>query len=298
MVIIMGEHYQKFKTSQLMTANDFEIYHYKDKDDAVFNVDLHHHDFYEIYFFISGDVSFSIESKQYVLLPGDILLINPKELHQPKFGDSDQPYERIVLWVRKSSMEKFKTETEDLTECFDSTDRKKSNLLRVGTQRQNFIFKLLKLMIYETENTLYGSNFLKGCYLGQLLVEFNRLMRETPHLYKPQDKGTALANEVVNYINNHFHEKISLEALAAKFFMSKYHLSHEFNRVVGTSIYRYIIQKRLLIAKQMLYEDFSPTDVYQKCGFGDYANFYRAFKSEYGISPKEFVSSIKKDEMH
>lgn len=294
----MGEKYKKFNSSQLMTAKDFEIFHYKhfkETDDEEFNVDLHHHDFYEIYFFISGDVTFSIESKQYVLLPGDILLINPKELHQPKFGTSDAPYERIVLWVRKSCMAKYKTQEEDLTECFDCKDQKSSNLLRVGTQRQNNILKLLKLMIFEDDNKLYGSEFLKGCFLGQLLVEINRLTRETPHLYKPQDKGSALASEVVNYINTHYQEKISLEDLAAKFFMSKYHLSHEFNRVVGTSIYRYIIQKRLLIAKQMLYEDFSPTDVYQKCGFGDYANFYRAFKSEYGISPKEFVSEVKKN---
>lgn len=295
----MGEKYQKFNHSQLMTANDFEIYHYKhyrDKDGDEFNVDLHHHDFYEIYFFISGDVTFSIESKQYVLLPGDIILINPKELHQPKFGVGDQPYERIVLWIRKSCMARFKTRNEDLTECFESSDEGHSNLLRVGTQRQNNILKLLKLMIFEDENDLYGNDFLKACFFGQLLVEINRLMRETPYTYKPQDKGSALASEVVNYINNHYHEKISLEDLAAKFFMSKYHLSHEFNRVVGTSIYRYIIQKRLLIAKQMLYENFSPTDVYQKCGFGDYANFYRAFKAEYGISPKEFVNEIKKHE--
>lgn len=294
----MGEKYQKFNHSQLMTANDFEVYHYKhykDVDGEEFNVDLHHHDFYEIYFFISGDVTFSIESKQYVLLPGDVLLINPKELHQPKFGSGDAPYERIVLWVRKSCMDRFKTKHEDLTECFDCTDQKRSNLLRVGTQRQNNILKLLKLMIFENENELYGSEFLKGCFLGQLLVEINRLMRETPNMYKPQDKGSALASEVVNYINNHYQEKISLEDLASKFFMSKYHLSHEFNRVVGTSIYRYIIQKRLLIAKQMLYDEFSPTDVYQRCGFGDYANFYRAFKSEYGISPKEFVGEIKKN---
>lgn len=294
----MGEKYQKFNHSQLMTSKDFEIYHYKHYkhiDGEEFNVDLHHHDFYEIYFFISGDVTFSIESKQYLLLPGDVLLINPKELHQPKFGPNDAPYERIVLWVRKSCMERFKTSTVDLTECFDSTDVKKSNLLRVGTQRQNNILKLLKLMIFENENHSYGSEFLKQCFLGQLLVEINRLMLETPYLYKPQDKSSALASEVVNYINTHYQEKISLEALASKFFMSKYHLSHEFNRVVGTSIYRYIIQKRLLIAKQLLYDNISPTDVYQKCGFGDYANFYRAFKSEYGISPKEFANTVKQN---
>ena len=77
------------------------------------------------------------------------------------------------------------------------------------------------------------------------------------------------------------------------FFVNKYHLSHEFNRLVGTSIYRYVIQKRLVIAKQMLSDGLPPTDVYQHCGFGDYSNFYRAFKAEYGISPKDFSGTAQ-----
>lgn len=287
----MGEKFKKFNTNQFMTSKDFEIFHYKDGEE--FQVELHHHDFYEIFFLISGEVTFNIESKQYMLVPGDVLLINPKELHQPKLGKSKQPYERIVLWMRKSYLERFKTDNVDLSECFDEMDSKHSNLLRVSTQRQNNILKLLELILLEDENDLYGSAIVKSCFIGQLLVEINRLIRETPNLYKPQDKGSALANDVVTYINTHFNEKISLDTLATKFYLSKYHLSHEFNRVVGTSVYRYIIQKRLLIAKQMLFENVSPTDVYQKCGFGDYANFYRAFKAEYGISPKEFVNEIK-----
>ena len=93
---------------------------------------------------------------------------------------------------------------------------------------------------------------------------------------------------MLNYINDHYHEELSLDLLASRFFVNKYHLSHEFNRLVGTSIYRYVIQKRLVIAKQMLSDGLPPTDVYQHCGFGDYSNFYRAFKAEYGISPKDF----------
>lgn len=58
--------------------------------------------------------------------------------------------------------------------------------------------------------------------------------------------------EVLHYINEHYPDELSLDLLSAKFFISKYHLSHEFHRLVGTSVYRYIIQKRLVIAKQML----------------------------------------------
>lgn len=37
----------------------------------------------------------------------------------------------------------------------------------------------------------------------------------------------------------------------------------------------------------------APGEVYQSCGFGDYANFYRAFKGEYGISPREFAAQVQ-----
>lgn len=288
----MGEKYKKFNEQQYMTSKDFEIFHYK--NDEELNVDLHHHDFYEIYYFISGDVTFNVESKQYMLVPGDILLINPTELHQPKFGKINQPYERIVLWMSKTYLNKFKTENINLGECFEPIDQNHSNLLRISTQSQISIFNLLKLLIFEDEKKIYGSEILTSCYLGQILVEVNRLIKETPHTYQPHDKSAAFVTEVVSFINDHYQEKITLDSLAAKFYMSKYHLSHEFNRIVGTSVYRYIIQKRLSIAKHMLFENVSPMDVYQKCGFGDYANFYRAFKSEYGISPKEFLVEMKK----
>ena len=47
------------------------------------------------------------------------------------------------------------------------------------------------------------------------------------------------------------------------------------------------------MAKQMLSEGRPSSEVYQHCGFGDYSNFYRAFKAEYQISPKDFVQLLK-----
>ena len=91
------------------------------------------------------------------------------------------------------------------------------------------------------------------------------------------------------YISEHYNEKLTLQDLADQFYVSKYHLSHEFSARVGTSVYRYIILKRLLAAREQIADGAPPSEVYQNCGFQDYANFYRAFKTEYGISPKEFA---------
>lgn len=94
-----------------------------------------------------------------------------------------------------------------------------------------------------------------------------------PARHEVEDKAGPVVAEVLHYINEHYPDELSLDLLSAKFFISKYHLSHEFHRLVGTSVYRYIIQKRLVIAKQMLANGVAPTDVYGHCGFGDYANF-------------------------
>lgn len=100
---------------------------------------------------------------------------------------------------------------------------------------------------------------------------------------------------ILGYINEHYNENLTLDDLANKFFVSKYHLAREFQRLVGTTVHRYIVQKRLVMAKQMLSTGRPSSEVYQNCGFGDYSNFYRAFKAEYQISPKEYVLRLKEN---
>ena len=101
----------------------------------------------------------------------------------------------------------------------------------------------------------------RACLL-QLLAGLNRFALAAPARHEVEDKAGPVVAEVLHYINEHYPDELSLDLLSAKFFISKYHLSHEFHRLVGTSVYRYIIQKRLVIAKQMLANGVAPTDVY------------------------------------
>ena len=103
-----------------------------------------------------------------------------------------------------------------------------------------------------------------------------------------------LVARIIDYINDHYYESLSLDLLSERFFVSKYHLSHEFTRQMGTGIYQYIQKKRLLIARQLIAQGQKPVDVYAQCGFGDYAAFFRAFRKVYGLSPRAYVQSLKK----
>ena len=99
--------------------------------------------------------------------------------------------------------------------------------------------------------------------------------------------------QVLAYINEHYNEPLTLDMLSEKFFISKYHLLRKFDAQVGTTVHRYILQKRLLIAKQLLAGGVAPNEACGYCGFGDYANFYRAFRSEYGTTPRQYIQSIR-----
>ena len=97
---------------------------------------------------------------------------------------------------------------------------------------------------------------------------------------------------VLQHISQHLHEELSVEQIAGDFYVSKYHLSHAFTREVGVSVYRYIMMRRLLMARQLLSAGEPAGQVCRSCGFSDYTSFYRAFKSEYGVSPRDFAAGI------
>lgn len=282
--------HQRFDVRQNMHTTTFEIFRYKDS--YLKEVALHHHDFYEVYFFLSGNVQYIIENRSYLLTPGDVLLISPMELHQPMFGSEQREYERIVLWIDKQFLEGFSLPGQSFNACFNTNTPNHSNLLRPEGANRQFLIFLLEQLISESSSADPYQEICALSYLAQVMILLNRLsLQQRRENVVPTPDSTVYS--ILGYINEHYNENLSLDDLANKFFISKYHLSREFQRLVGTSVHRYIVQKRLVMAKQMLSSGKPSSEVYQNCGFGDYSNFYRAFKAEYQISPKDYVQRLK-----
>ncbi len=282
----MWEPSQRFETRQKMRQVSYEIFHYQDRH--LGPVALHHHDFYEVYFFLGGSVDYLVEGQTYRLQPGDLLLISPLELHQPIIHPDRDPYERIVLWISPEFLHQYSAANSSLVRCFDISRPGHTNLLHLNPEQQALIQGTLNQLLRQTGRTAYAQELLCHALLLQFAVQLNQLVSGEDA--QPQtDKRGTLTDRVIAYIGDHYSEPLSLDSLAEHFFVSKYHLSHEFARVMGVSVYRYITLKRLLIAKQMLSAGLRPTTVYEACGFRDYANFYRAFKAEYGSSPAQFT---------
>ncbi|MBP2656399.1 MAG: rhaS [Firmicutes bacterium] len=278
-----------YQTRQFMLRNEYEIFYYK--DDHLKEVELHHHDFFEVYFFIAGKVTYVIEGRSYVLRAGDILLISPDELHQPIIEENENNYERIVLWINPQFFKVLGSDMTDLSACFDITRETHSNLLRAVSDTSRKVKYDMFRLLNEADCSGFGNDvFYKTC-IQQILIELNRFLMSPSYEI---DNESIVTNDfiqsVIVYIYENLVSDLTLDGIAGHFYVSKFHLSREFKRHVGTTVYRYILQKRLIMAKQLIIQGIPITDVYFKSGFGDYSNFFRAFKMEYGITPKDFYN--------
>jgi AraC-like DNA-binding protein len=291
-VSLMSKENQAFQRRQIMLPQEeFEIFSYSDT--YLKAIDYHHHDFYEIYFLVSGKVSYIINGTNYQVSPGNIILISPDELHQPIIHEPEKPYKRVVLWISGRLLERMSTKNTDLKSCFLDSESH-TNLLTPNANEQSRLLRLFQNLLesyYEKDK--YGNDILKNSYLSELLVYINTL-------YMSREKGQSggvieknkLILDILDYIDQNVENEISLDDLSAMFFLSKYHLCREFKKHMGTTLHRYIIQKRLVYAKNLIAQQTPLSQVSSKCGFSDYSNFFKSFKNEYGISPKEFYNTV------
>lgn len=276
-----------------MVHPEFEIHHRRDdltnyhpsKNEQP--IQLHHHNFYEIYYFISGNVDYLVENKTYHLQPGDLILMSPMELHQPLLSEHSGIYERIVLWIDGQKLSGLSTPEISFLSCFkqshsDTCDR----IYHIADERQKMLlFFLDELANTMNTNTIY-SPLIANTLLTWLLCNFHSLSSQTSSVQEHRRMSAQIAN-CVDYINLHLNENLSLDILSKECFISKQHLLRTFKEAMGFSVHQYIQKKRLLMARQYMQNGDSPKEAAFKCGFSDYSVFYRAYMKEYGISPSK-----------
>lgn len=268
----------------------FELQHRKTSHPQ--NVELHHHDFYEVYLLISGDVTYTVEGQLIHIYPGDILLISPRELHQVFIRNENCLYERLVLWVSPHLLKQLSSQASDLTRVLSPARPGYRNKLRPTAEEYSRIRTLMEMLYQEARQEYFGTDLLCRSLLTQILVVINRLAEDTTG---QEDIPIGTVSRITEYINRHYNEPITLDILSERFYLSKYHLCHAFKEQAGTSVYHYIVKKRLQIARELLAQGGKPSQICTACGFGDYVGFYRAFKAEYGTSPREFIRCVEAD---
>lgn len=263
--------------------NDFRIFHLNDMKKMEFS--YHYHDFDKIVLFLSGDVTYSIEGRKYELKPYDIILVNAGEIHRPVIH-SCHPYERIIIYVSSGFMQEYKDESYDLSRCFREAKAKHGNVLRIDNMEKSSLFAVCR----ELERSFSGKEYANELYQKVLFLEFmiwlNRALINNHVNYLENEVSNEKITAIIDYINSHMHEEVTVDDLADLFFISRSYLMHLFKAETGYSIGSYISEKRLLAAKTQIQNGKSVTEACYACGFRDYSTFSRAFKKKFGTTPK------------
>lgn len=275
-----------FNSRQFMVARDFELYYYNDSQ--YLKIPPHTHPYYEFYFFLEGNANYEIDNQITPLRYGDFAVVPPGVVHRAKINDDTKPYRRFIFWVKEEYLQRWITDCpsiEFLIKFFKGSSRK--FIFRQDSVSFNSILRDIVRLLEEMHNQKYGREDMISLRSLDLLLHLNRLIHDA--IYPPTAKeDTALYVKVCEYIENYLENDLSLERLADEFYVSKYHLAHNFKDNLGVSVHQYILKKRLLACQNAIMMNEPISKVYTLYGFHDYPGFYRAFKKEFGLGPKEF----------
>ena len=250
-------------------------------------MDMHIHDCYELYYSVCGGRQFLIDNRFYAIAPGDLFIINQYESHKLTQIDNHL-HERIVLSVHPDLVKRLSTADTDLDYCFTNRDAHFQHKVSLSKEQQNrFLYYISKI----TSARGYAHDIIEQAAFMELLVMINTLS----NLNATQAPGTEFkynhqVDDILAYINLNIGQPITVEQLAADFYLSESYICRIFKQATGTTINKYITARRISIAKAHLNEGSSVNEAFEKSGFGDYSNFFKAFTKAVGVSPKKYAS--------
>ena len=90
----------------------------------------------------------------------------------------------------------------------------------------------------------------------------------------------------MQYLSLHLTEELRIDDLAARFYISKYHMMRRFKEETGYTIHNYVVTKRLMLAREKIADGMPVGEACYACGFGEYSAFARAYKKQFSVSPR------------
>lgn len=283
-----------FNTRQYMQSKDFEAFYYSDLNFQT--LPAHTHDYYEFYLFLEGDLDLEISGHARPLHPGDMVLVPPGVSHHALMHSSDRPYRRFVLWVSQEYAARLLKESPDYVFLMQRAATSSRCYYHFHEAEFSSIQSRLIRLLEEFHSNRYGRNAAVYLALNDLLLYMNRIIYEREH---PVVSGSGdLMQEITLFIDEHLTEDLSLDVLADHVCLSKYYIAHYFKDNLGISIHQYITKKRLQSCSEAIAAGSDITRTFDEYGFRDYSSFYRMFRKEYGMSPREYQEAHRMNAIH
>lgn len=249
------------------------------------SVSLHYHDHYEAMLALSGNMVCTVAGRQYPLQAGSLLLIEPNRLHQ-LHSRTGGHCERIALRFGIELPRRLSTPEADLAACLLPAPSAPARAWPLGDEPFRQLQALLRALLAENAGSAFGRPLAEQTLLTQFFLIVSRAAQQGRPQPPQADPAARLVQQVVDYIEQNHGRPLTLEQLSRRFYVDRFWLSREFSRLVGCPPHRYLLQKRLQHAEQLLRAGVPPQQAAAQCGFSDYANFYRRFCTAYGAAPR------------
>ena len=245
----------------------------------------HCHPFYEILYIVEGTGKFVVEGVEYPLRSGMLMLLRPHEYHFV-CPDPQYPYERVYLNFTPSDA------LVDPDGIPALQDRPGVGLcflpegLTAGVGDALMSRHLFSRLSDENARALFCA-----CLTRLLLV----LSASSP---LDERMENALTAAVMQYLTEHLESDVSLEELAKRFFVSKYHLCRVFRNCAGVTVLEYLTAKRVARAQTLMAGGTSAAEAARQSGFSEYSTFYRAYCRCTGKAPTRRRKTGGSDRKH
>ncbi len=236
----------------------------------------HTHPYHEIFILLEGELDYLVEGTIFPITSGDIIFIRSGDPHSKYKKTSDA----IKILVLEIAHEFFSENNcmayEQVFSAKYSTEHKISASVAKSSGLTDVYRKLLH---YGNGNSAYAKPVIRA-----LLIEFLYLLGSAE--FSKNYIANQQIQQIVDYINNHYTQKISLNEIAEELFISKTYLCRLFKQHTGNTVKSYITGKRLAHVERLTVNGFPISKACLHAGFPDYSTFYKSFLKAYGKSPK------------
>ncbi len=264
--------------------SEFRLFHLTDQETK--EVEYHYHDFDKITIFIKGCVSYMVEGRSYELKPYDIVLVRHNDIHRLTV-DNSIPYERIIIYISPNFMNAYKTDSYDLSYCFQKAEEELSNVLRIPSFEKSSLFRSITRFEKSFSDDGYAAELFRQILFLEFMIHLNRAARKNHLEFIDTDNCNTKILDILQYINENLARDLDIDTISGHFFISKYYMMRLFKQETGYTLGQYISQKRLLLAKELILSGVHGMQACFDCGFKDYSTFSRAYRKFFGESPRK-----------
>lgn len=268
-----------------MPSNDFRI---SDDDTGLMligktraqtNPSRHFHDSWEILYIVDGERTFFHSSRTFNIRAGDFLVIRPGVLHRA-LNRQNEVCELLNIYFSDSASPLFQY----LLPVLESCGSRDNPVVRVPEVERFRIAMMVTNIAAELSDQKTGCSQMAWGILYQLLAEIARYSGQTQG--SGRNQMNPLIAAVIDWLNVHYRENISLKVTAQTFDMAQSHLSRAFHLATRFTFTEYISTMRVREAcRFLLSSDRTVSDIAESCGFGSITQFGRVFKNLTGETP-------------